>query len=374
MPADQRARPARRNTLTALRFALLAFLPVAAGLEYFVHSNPVWVFVTGAIAVAALADWVRRATEQIAARSGPAIGGLVTISFGNIAELFLAFFVLTSSDAEVVRAQIVGSLLGTSLFGLGLAAFAGGLKFGRQKFDHAGAGMQSSLLILVMIALLLPAMFDLAAQVQGHHHASPLSSEELSLAISVVLLLLYAGGLVYTLVTRREVFSSEEEEEPFDGTRWSLAQSLAVLIGATAAIAFGAELVAGALQATAQGLGVPILFLGVVPLALIGTSSDLLAAVVFARQNRMRLVMSISLDSALQVALVVAPVLVLASWAIDRPMTLVFSNPLDLFAIAATVFVVNAISRDGETNWFEGLLLIGVYALLAFAYFFMGSA
>jgi len=371
MPRDRRAPVSRQDILTALRLAMLAFLPIAGVLQYFAHSNPIWVFVTGAIAVAALADWVRRATEQIAAHAGPAIGGLVTISFGNIAELFLAFFVLTSSDAEVVRAQIVGSLIGTSLFGLGLAALAGGLKFGRQKFDHGGAGLQSSLLILVMIALLLPAIFDLAAQVHGHRHASPLSSEELSLAISVVLLLLYAGGLVFTLVTRREVFSSEDDEIP---ASWSLAQALAVLVGATAAIAFGAELVAGALQATAQGLGVPLLFLGVVPLALIGTSSDLFAAVTFARQNRMKLVMSISLDSALQVALVVAPVLVLASWAIGRPMTLVFSNPLDLFAIASTVFAVNAISRDGETNWFEGLLLIGVYALLALAYFFAGSA
>jgi Ca2+:H+ antiporter len=356
-----------------LRLLLLAFLPVAALLHYFAHGGPVWIFVTGAIAVAALADWVRRATEQIAAHAGSAIGGLVTISFGNIAELLLAFFVLTSSDAAVVRAQIVGSLIGTSLFGLGLAAFAGGLKFERQEFDREGAGLRSSLLILVMVALLLPAIFDLAVEAEGHRHASQISNEELSLAISVVLLLLYAGGLVYTLVTQRDVFSSEKEE-PAEGTRWSLATALAVLAGATAAIAWGADLVAGALQATAETLGLPLLFLGAVPMALIGTSSDLLAAVSFGRQNRMNLVMNICVGSALQVALVVAPVLVLASWAIGRPLTLVFSNPLDLFAIATTAFVVNAIARDGETNWFEGLLLIGVYALLALAFFFMGSA
>jgi Ca2+:H+ antiporter len=227
------------------------------------------------------------------------------------------------------------------------------------------------MLILVMVALLLPEIFDLAAARPGQHHASPIGNEELSLAISVVLLLLYAGGLVYTLVTRRDVFSSEKEAA--GGTNWSLTLALAVLVGATAAIAFGAEMVAGALQATAQNLGLPLLFLGVVPLALIGTSSDLLAAVTFGRQNRMSLVMSICVGSAIQVALVIAPLLVLASWAIGRPMTLVFSNPLDLFAIAGTVFVVNAISSDGETNWFEGLLLIGVYVLLAMAFFFMGS-
>jgi Ca2+:H+ antiporter len=365
-------RVTREGVLASLRFLMLAFLPIAAILLYFVHSDPVWIFVTGAIAVAALADWVRRATEQVAAHAGPAIGGLVTVSFGSIAELLLAFFVLTSSDAAVVRAQIVGSIIGTSLLGLGLAMFAGGMKFERQKFERVGAGRRSSMLILVMVALLLPAIFDLAAARPGQHHASPIGNEELSLAISVVLLLLYAGGLVYTLVTRRDVFSSEKEEVA-GGTNWSLTVALAVLVGATAAIAFGAEMVAGALQATAQNLGLPLLFLGVVPLALIGTSSDLLAAVTFGRQNRMSLVMSICVGSAIQVALVIAPLLVLASWAIGRPMTLVFSNPLDLFAIAGTVFVVNAISSDGETNWFEGLLLIGVYVLLAMAFFFMGS-
>jgi Ca2+:H+ antiporter len=365
-------RVTREGVLASLRFLMLAFLPIAAILLYFVHSDPVWIFVTGAIAVAALADWVRRATEQVAAHAGPAIGGLVTVSFGSIAELLLAFFVLTSSDAAVVRAQIVGSIIGTSLLGLGLAMFAGGMKFERQKFERVGAaGRRSSMLILVMVALLLPEIFDLAAARPGQHHASPIGNEELSLAISVVLLLLYAGGLVYTLVTRRDVFSSEKEVA--GGTNWSLTVALAELVGATAAIAFGAEMVAGALQATAQNLGLPLLFLGVVPLALIGTSSDLLAAVTFGRQNRMSLVMSICVGSAIQVALVIAPLLVLASWAIGRPMTLVFSNPLDLFAIAGTVFVVNAISSDGETNWFEGLLLIGVYVLLAMAFFFMGS-
>jgi len=145
-----------------------------------------------------------------------------------------------------------------------------------------------------------------------------------------------------------------------------------VLVGATGAIAFGAEIVSGAMQATAQSLGAPLLFLGVIPLALIGTSSDLLAAVVFGRQNRMGLVMSICVGSAIQAALVIAPLLVLASWAIDKPMTLVFSDPLDLFAIAGAAWIVNAIASDGETTWFEGLLLVGVYVLLALAFFFTG--
>lgn len=359
--------------MTSLRLLLLAFLPIAAGLHYFTSVAPIVVFVTGAIAVAALADWVRQATEQVAAHAGPAIGGLLTISFGSIAELMLAFFVLIESGPEIVRAQITGSIIGTSLLGMGLAMLAGGVRFERQTFKRERAGLLASLLVLVVIALLLPAIFDLATGArQGRQHALPISDEKLSLGVSVVLLLLYAGNLVFTLVTHSDVFASGEEEGEHQ-PKWSLARSLAVLIGATVAIAFGAEIVSGALQATAQSLGLSLLFLGVIPLALIGTSSDLLAAVAFGRQNRMGLVMSICVGSAIQAALVIAPLLVLASWAVGKPMTLVFSDPLDLFAIAGAALIVNSIASDGETTWFEGLLLVGVYILFALAFFFTGS-
>jgi Ca2+:H+ antiporter len=371
---DQRTHTldARRDLLAALPLLMLVFLPISAALKYLVHSEPIWVFVTGAVAVAVLADWIRRATEHVAAHAGPAIGGLLTVSFGSIAELLLAFFVLSSNGASIVRAQIVGSIIGTSLLGLGLAILAGGIKFESQQFDRESAGRRSSMLVLIVVALLLPAIFNLAAgRRESHHPGPPVSNEGLSLAISVVLLLLYACGLIYTLVTRENAFSSEKEQVQ-SGRIWSLRRGLATLAGATAAIAFGAEMIADALQQTASSLGLPLLFLGVVPLALIGTSSDLLAAVSFARQNRMSLVMSICVGSAIQVALVIAPLLVIASWLIGRPMTLVFPDALDLFAVASTAFIVNAISSDGQTTWFEGVLLIGVYILIATAFFFLG--
>ncbi len=248
---------------------------------------------------------------------------------------------------------------------------AGGTVRERQTFKRERAGLLTSMFALVMIALLLPAIFDLATGArQGSQHALRISDEALSLSVSVVLLLLYAGNLVFTLVTHRDVFSSGEEEE--GEPSWSLTKALLVLVAATVATAFGAEIVSNALQATAQTLGIPLLFMGVIPLALIGTSADLLAAVVFGRQDRMGLVISICAGSAIQVALVIAPLLVLGSWVIGRPMTLVFSDPLDLFAIAGTAFIVNAIAGDGETTWFEGVLLVGVYVLLALAFFFTG--
>jgi Ca2+:H+ antiporter len=195
--------------------------------------------------------------------------------------------------------------------------------------------------------------------------------EGLSLSVSVVLLLLYAAHLVYVLVTHRSIFESGREEE--DGApEWSLAAGLAVMLAGTIGIAFEAELVSARLAETASQIGLSPVFMGVVVLALIGTVSDLFVAVSFARAGKMDIVLSLCLGSAIQIAMVVAPVLVLASWAIGHPMNLVFGSPLDLFAIVSAAFIVRFIVADGETTWYEGFMLIGVYVLFALAFFFLG--
>jgi Ca2+:H+ antiporter len=227
----------------------------------------------------------------------------------------------------------------------------------------------STLLILVVIALLLPAVFDFTGRNATDRRVLELTDEELSMGVSAVLLFLYAANLVYTLVTHRDVFASEEPGDA-EGA-WPLWTALGVLIAATATIALEAHLVSGALEATSGTLGLSPIFLGVIVLALVGTAADLFAASWFARQGKMGLVLNICVGSAIQIALVVAPILVLVSWSMGQPMTLVFESPLDLFAIAGTAFIVNAIAADGEVTWFEGVLLIGVYALLGLAFFFV---
>ncbi|MBZ9673646.1 calcium/proton exchanger [Mesorhizobium sp. ES1-3] len=348
--------------------ALVVFVPLSLALEYLFGASALVVFGTSAVAIAALAEWVRRATDQLASRVGPAIGGLLTISFGSIAELVLALFVLMRGQIEVVQAQITGSILGTSLFGLGLAIIIGGATRDRQQFGQKRAGLLASLLILVVIALLLPAAFDMTGRLSGH--TTNVSDEEVSLGASVVLLALYLANLVYTLVTHRDVFSANRAE---GGATWSLFVTLAVLIVATVAIAVESELISAVLEETAGTLHLSPMFLGVIMLALVGTAGDLFAASWFAHENRMGLVLQICIGSAIQVALVLAPLLVLVSWFLGHPMTLVFSNPLHLFAIAGTAFIVNSIARDGETTWFEGVLLLGVYGLFALAFFFSGA-
>lgn len=352
---------------------LLLLVPLAGVLEHIVHAPAAFVFIVAAAAVAVLAEWMRRATDEIAIRSGGPIGGLLNVSFGSAAELILMMFVVAAGHTDVVRAQITGSIMATSLLGLGLACFVGGWRREKQKFSPKRAGLLSSLFLMVVFALLLPYVFD---QANVSHEATTMeravTDESFSIGISVVLLLLYVGNLVFTLVTHRDAFARPKEAA--DKPDWSLSKSLLILSGATVAIAYCAELVSGALEASAEALHLPLLFLGVVPLALVGTAADLFAAVSFGRRDRMDLVMTISIGSAIQVGLVVAPMLVLASWMMGNPMTLVFPSLLDLFAITGAAFIVSAVASDGETNWFEGLLLMGVYALLALAFFFVTPA
>ena len=350
-----------------IRLALLLLVPIAPAAAYGLHLAAPWVFLAGIVGIGVLAEWIRAATEQLALHTGPAVGGLLAVSLGSVAEFVLVMFVLVRGETEVVHAQITGSIIGTCLLGLGLAIVVGGLTRERQKFKGARAGLLSSLLILAVIALLLPAVFDYTGRSIRHTANVDLSDEALSLVVSVVLLLIYAANLVYTLITHRDVFATGVESD--DKPRWSAPVCLIVLAAGTAAAALESELVSGALTDTASTLHLTPLFLGVIVLALVGTSADIFSAVWFAHRNQMGLVMSICIGSAIQVALVVAPLLVIVSWLLGAPMTLVFTNPMDLFSIAGTALIVNSVAGDGETTWFEGILLLGVYFVLAMAYF-----
>lgn len=347
---------------------LLVLVPVALAAHFLLDAGPLWTFAGGIIAIVPLAEWIRRGTEQVAHRAGSAVGGLLNATFGNTAELVLAIFVLLAGQANVVKAQIIGSIIGNGLLGFGLAIAIGTWGKRELRFKRERAGLLASLLMLVVIALLLPALFDYTERGVFASAQARSLDDKLSLCVAIVLIVLYAANLVYTLVTHRDVFAPDE---PMDAPEavWPLWRAIAVLVAATAATAWMAELVSAALEETAHTIGVSTFFLGVVVLAIIGNAAEYFSSIYFARQGRMGLVATITLGSTIQVALLVAPVLVLVSHLTGQPMNLVF-NPLELIAIASVAFVVNAITRDGEATWFEGVLLIGVYVLLAFAFLF----
>lgn len=348
---------------------LLVLVPLSLGLSFF-HAPPLWVFITAALSIVPLAEWIRRSTEQLSEHAGSAIGGLLNVTFGNAAELILALFVLASGNPEVVKATITGSIIGNSLLGLGLAILAGSRGRASQTFTRERAGLLGSLLILSVIGLMIPALFDYTERATGVTARPDLLDEQLSLGVSVVLILIYLGNLFYTLVTHRDVF---ESPEPGGHASWSLSKSLLILIAATVAVSAEADLVSSGLEHTAAQLGMSVFFLGVIVLPLVGNAAEYASAIYFARRDRMGLVMSIAVGSSIQISLLTAPVLVLISWAIGHPMNLVFSNPLELIAIAGSAFAVNSIASDGETTWFEGVLLVGVYVLLAMAFFFLSA-
>jgi len=357
---------------------LLLLVPLSLALRYFLQAPPLAVFLVAILAIVPLAEWIRRATEELAYRLGSTLGGLLNVTFGNMAELILAIFVLLDGNGAVVKAQITGSIIGNGLLGLGLAIVAGTWGRDKQTFNRESAGRLSSLLILAVIALSVPALFDYT---ERHMVAAPAAAaldEKLSLGVAVVLIAVYMANLVYSLVTHRDIFESATEDAAAAASaagveRWPVWRAVSVLVAGTVLTAWESEIVAARLDSAAGALGLSTFFLGVILLAVIGNAAEYVAAIYFARRNRMTLVMGITLGSSIQVALLVAPLLVLISYAVGHPMNLVFSNPLELIAVAAVAFTVNAIALDGETTWFEGVLLLAVYAVLMLAFFFVSA-
>ncbi len=345
---------------------LLAFVPLSLAAKYLLHLSPLIVFATAIVAIVPLAEYIRRATEQLAIMAGSAIGGLLNVTFGNTAELILALFVLSAGHADVVKAQITGSIIGNCLLGFGLAILVGSVGRHRQTFSRARAGLLSSLLILSLLGLLVPALFHYTERGRNAAGVGQLD-EWLSLGVAGVLIVVYIGNLLYTLVTHSDVYARGEGHGEATWSGWA---ALGVLVAATAVTALEAELVSGGLEASAGTLGLTPFFLGITVLAVIGNAAEYISAMYFARKDQMGLVLSITVGSSIQVALLVAPALVLVSYFMGKPMDLVFANPLELIAVAGAAFIVNAIAEDGETTWFEGVLLVAVYAVLGLAFLF----
>ena len=275
---------------------------------------------------------------------------------------------LAGNQPDVVRAQITGSILGTSLLGLGLAAVVGGIGGEAQRFDRARAGLLSSMLILVVIALLLPAIFD-ATQRVGPALATLESLKNNSASAYRSCCWDCMGPTLSTRCDPSRRLCVRRASRP--GRRLA-----ALGLGHGAGDSDGPHRAGGRTGVRCVGghrehYGTVADLPGVIVLALVGTVADLFTATWFARQGKMGLVLNICVGSAIQVALVVAPLLVLVSWAIGHPMTLVFNSALDLFAIVCAAFIVNSVARDGETTWFEGVLLIGVYLLFGLAFFYV---
>ncbi len=346
---------------------LLVFVPIAVALEHLAPGRHLWVFLASAVAIVPLAGWMGRATEQLAERTGEGVGGLLNATFGNAAELIIAIAALRSGLYDVVKASIAGSIVGNILLVLGAAMLAGGLKHPEQKFNAAGARSQATMLTLAAIALIIPAAYRSAT---ASFESSGLGA--LSVAMSVVLLLVYALGLVFSLVTHRSLFSgSPQAEHAAHEPSWSLRRAALVLAAATAAIAWMSEILVGAIEPAAESLGLNDLFVGVFVVAILGNAAEHATAVTAAMKDRMDLSLSIAIGSSVQVALFVAPLLVLLSYFLGpAPMDFVFSGGLVLIVLLA-VLITAQVAGDGRSDWIKGVQLLAVYLILALAFFFV---
>jgi Ca2+:H+ antiporter len=349
---------------------LLVFVPVAVALEHFVPDRTLWIFIASGLAIVPLAGWLGRATEHIAERTSEGVGGLLNATFGNAAELIIAISALRAGLFGVVKASIVGSIIGNILLVLGAAMLAGGIRHREQTYNAAGVRSQATMLTLAVIALVVPAAYHVAT---GSAGSPGLSS--LSVVVSVVLLVVYALNLLFSLVTHASLFSgeapahAESHEEP-----WSLKKAALILAAATALIAWMSEILVGAIEPTAEHLGLNDAFVGVFVVAVLGNAAEHATAVTAAMKNRMDLSLSIAIGSSVQVALFVAPLLILLSHVIaPAPMDLLFSGGLTL-TVFLSVLITAQVAADGRSHWLKGAQLLAVYLLLGLTFFFVPAA
>jgi Ca2+:H+ antiporter len=356
-------------------YLLVPFIPVAVALEL-AHATATLVFLASALGVIPTAALMGRATEELSARSGPGIGGFLNVTFGNAPELIIAFFALREGLQEVVKASIVGSILGNILLVMGAAMLAGGLRRERQTFDRTAANVQSLMLLLAVGALVMPAVFQL---VQGGGLPSPAAKavhyggdvEHLSIGIAVVLLLTYLAGLYFSLKTHKALFNPHGGDDEHHGEPWTIRRSIGMLALAGVAVGVMSEILVGSITEASEHIGLSPFFVGIIVVAVVGNAAEHWVAIYFAMRDKMGMAVNIAIGSSAQIALFVAPVLVLLSLFVGPfELSLVF-NGFELAALLLAVLVAQQVTQEGESTWFEGLQMLALYVVLGITFYFV---
>ena len=354
-----------KNTLFLV---LLLFIPISIA-GHFLEWEATIVFITAGLGIVPLAAYMGAATEEIAVVVGPNLGGLLNATFGNATELILAFVALKGGLIEVVKATITGSIISNLLLVMGFSMFLGGLRYKEQDFQPTAARLNASSMNLAVIAILLPTAVEYTSTGIGE-----ITLQRLSVAVAVVLILVYGLTLLFSMKTHSYLYDVgvaefEEGEEVESKHEVNLWFWVGILLLVTLAVAVESELLVDSLEEATSQLGLTPLFTGVILLPIIGNAAEHATAVTVALKNKMDLSVSVAVGSSLQIALFVAPVLVIAGWLIGQPMDLNF-NPFELVAVSVAVLIANSISSDGNSNWLEGSLLLATYIVLGLAFYF----
>lgn len=338
----------------------LLFIPIVI-IAHYGGVAPTTVFFLAAIAIIPLAKFIGEATEVLSSHTNPGLGGLLNATFGNATELIISIFAIQAGLLEIVKASITGSIIGNLLFVLGTAMLVGGTRHKKQEFNKTAAMASASMLLLAVAALVVPAIFAVTVpQTAGN------IVEQLSVLVSLCILIVYGGNLWFMLYTHKHLYTDEAAH--IEAPRWSIRRSLFILLLSTTTVAWMSEILVSAIRPAMATLGWTELFIGVIVVAMVGNAAEHSSAITMAAKNRMDLAIQISIGSAAQIAMFVAPLLVLISLFMHNPMSLVF-NEFELIAIILSVFMSNIVVQDGESNWLEGFQLLSAYAIMAAAFF-----
>ncbi len=354
--------------------ALLLFVPISIA-GHFLHWSAPAIFITSCLAIIPLAAWMGTATEEIAVVVGPSLGGLLNATFGNATELIIAIVALNAGLVDVVKASLTGSIIGNLLLVMGLSMLLGGLRYKEQEFQPTVARVNASSMNLAVIALLLPTAV--------HYTSTGIDEptiQKLSIAVAFILIAVYGLTLLFSMKTHTYLYDvgladltpeeladvnlAEDGQHEVNLPLW-----IGVLLGCTLLVAIESEFLVSSLEEATSALGLSALFTGVILVPIIGNAAEHATAVTVAMKNKMDLAVSVAVGSSLQIALFVAPVLVLVGWILGKPMDLDF-NPFELVAVVVAVAIANSISSDGRSNWLEGTLLLAAYLVLGFAFYF----
>ena len=347
----------------ALVLATVGISIVTVILDWALGADPTVTFVMSAIAILGLAWLVGLSTERLGALAGPQVGGILNATFGNIAELIIAFFALQAGLIEVVKASLTGSIIGNLLLVLGASVLFGGIRNGIQRFDPRVAGSNAALLVVAAIGFFVPAVFALST---GPGAAGTITEE--SVLVAGILIVGYVLSLVFQFTNSSRTLGGHEPAAEHGGPAWSRTVAIVVLLAAAGLLAVLSEILVGSIEPFIETFGLSEIFVGVILIPTIGNLAEHLVAVQLAWKNRMEFSMAVAYGSSLQVALFVGPVLVILGAVMGQPMDLVFT-PLEIVAVGAAVGISALIALDGESNWLEGALLVIVYVILAVSFF-----
>ena len=344
-------------------YILLIFIPVTIAGKFMGFSDPM-LFLCSSLAIIPLAGVMGKSTDDIACFCGQKIGGLLNATFGNATELIIAFVAMKAGMFDVVKASLAGSVIGNILLVLGMSMFAGGLKYKKQTFSRDSINITSSMLLLAVLGLSIPAIFthtlperSLTAQYEG-----------LNIIIAVLMLVVYVSQFIFTFVTHRNLYEETVPDEE-EGHKASLPRAIVLLIASTICIAVLSEIFVATVEPMAESAGLHKSFVGIILVPIIGNAAEHSSAIIMAVKNKMNAAIEIALGSSLQIILFVVPVLILLSL-FFTPMSIVFT-PFELVALIGAVLIANSVVSDGESNWLEGLQLIIVYVIIGAAFFFV---